>query len=82
MSNLHQIIPGTEHWPKFVRNKSEQFEARLVMVEVPESPSLFFDGMAGSRMPVVVSHGEGDAEFTMRIAVSAHFIPGCVTLRR
>jgi len=64
MSDLHEIIPGSAHWPHFVRNKSEQFEARFVMVEVPPSPSLFFDGMAGSRLPVVVSHGEGYAEFT------------------
>ncbi|MDD5241859.1 MAG: phosphoribosylformylglycinamidine synthase [Sulfuricella sp.] len=63
MSNLHAIIPGAENWPHFVRNKSEQFEARFVMVEVQQSPSLFFDGMAGSRMPIVVSHGEGYAEF-------------------
>ncbi|HXD50631.1 MAG TPA: phosphoribosylformylglycinamidine synthase, partial [Burkholderiales bacterium] len=63
MSNLHEIIPGTEAWPHFVRNKSEQFEARFVMVEVVPSPSLFFDGMAGSRLPIAVAHGEGYAEF-------------------
>ena len=63
MSNLHEIIPGTAAWPHFVRNMSEQFEARLVMVEVLPSPSLFFDGMAGSRLPIVVAHGEGYAEF-------------------
>ncbi|HUX63589.1 phosphoribosylformylglycinamidine synthase [Sulfuricella sp.] len=63
MSNLHAIIPGAENWPHFVRNKSEQFEARFVMVEVTKSPSLFLDGMAGSRMPIVVAHGEGYAEF-------------------
>jgi phosphoribosylformylglycinamidine synthase len=63
MSNLHAIIPGAENWPHFVRNKSEQFEARFVMVEVTASPSLFLDGMAGSRMPIVVAHGEGYAEF-------------------
>ena len=63
MSNLHAIIPGAENWPHFVRNKSEQFEARFVMVEVAKSPSLFLDGMAGSRMPIVVAHGEGYAEF-------------------
>lgn len=71
MSNLHEIIPGAEQWPHFTRNKSEQFEARFVMVEVQESPSLFFGGMAGSRMPVVVSHGEGCAEFTDKNKVSA-----------
>ncbi len=63
MSNLHSIIPGADAWPHFVRNKSEQFEARFVMVEVLPSPSLFFEGMAGSRMPIVVAHGEGYAEF-------------------
>jgi len=63
MSNLHELIPGTEHWPHFVRNRSEQFEARVAMVEVPRSPSVFFEGMAGSRMPIAVAHGEGFAEF-------------------
>ena len=63
MSNLHELIPGAGAWPHFVRNRSEQFEARFVMVEVQRSPSLFFDGMAGSRIPIVVSHGEGYAEF-------------------
>jgi len=63
MSNLHQIIPGTAAWPHFVRNRSEQFEARFVTVEVQDSPSLFFAGMAGSRLPIPVAHGEGYAEF-------------------
>ena len=63
MSNLHELIPGAEHWPHFVRNRSEQFEARFVMLEVQPSPSLFLDGMAGSRLPVAVAHGEGYAEF-------------------
>ena len=63
MSRLKDIIPGAEHWPRFERNLSEQFEARFVMVEVPNTPSILFAGMAGSRMPVVVSHGEGRAVF-------------------
>ncbi len=63
MSNLHEIIPGAEHWAHFARNQSEQFEARFAMVEVQPSPSIFFSGMAGSRMPIVVSHGEGYADF-------------------
>ena len=63
MSALREIIPGTEHWPRFVRNRSEQFEGRLSLVEVVESPSLFFAGMAGARMPIAVAHGEGRAEF-------------------
>ncbi len=63
MSNLHELISGTEHWPHFVQNSSEQFEARTVMVEVMDSPSLFFTDMQGSKMPIVVAHGEGRAEF-------------------
>ncbi len=63
LSNLKSLIPGAEHWPHFVRNRSEQFEARLLMVEVEPTPSILFDGMAGSRMPIVVAHGEGRAEF-------------------
>jgi phosphoribosylformylglycinamidine synthase len=63
MSNLHELIPGSGHWPHFVRNKSEQFEARLVLLEVQHSPSLFFAGMEGSRIPVALAHGEGYAEF-------------------
>ncbi|GAB6141690.1 phosphoribosylformylglycinamidine synthase [Methylosoma difficile] len=63
MSGLKELIPGSEHWPRFMRNLSEQFEARVVMVEVQPSPSLFFAGMAGSKMPVTIAHGEGRAEF-------------------
>ncbi|MEW6132343.1 MAG: phosphoribosylformylglycinamidine synthase [Pseudomonadota bacterium] len=63
MSHLHDIIPGAQAWPQFRRNLSEQFEARFVMVEVQDSPSLFFDGMAGSRMPIAVAHGEGRIAF-------------------
>jgi phosphoribosylformylglycinamidine synthase len=64
MSQLKDMIPGAEHFPRFVRNVSEQFEARLSMVEVAETPSLFLRGMAGSRMLIAVSHGEGRAEFS------------------
>ena len=63
MSHLSDLIPGAEHWPSFERNESEQFEARLVMVEVTESPSILLAGMAGSKMPVVISHGEGRVEW-------------------
>ena len=63
MSQLKDIIPGAGHWPQFLRNRSEQFEARLGLLEVGESPSVLLRGMAGSRIPVVVSHGEGRAEF-------------------
>ncbi|MDD1619624.1 MAG: phosphoribosylformylglycinamidine synthase, partial [Methylococcaceae bacterium] len=65
MSGLKEIIPGAEHWPRFMRNTSEQFEARVAMVEVQKSPSIFFTGMEGSRMPVAVAHGEGRAEFSI-----------------
>ena len=63
LSALKELIPGAQDWPRFERNRVEQFEARFVMVELPQSPSLFFDGMAGSRLPVVISHGEGLAQF-------------------
>ncbi|MBC3934861.1 phosphoribosylformylglycinamidine synthase [Undibacterium rugosum] len=64
MSNLKSIIPGAQAWPKFTRNKSEQFEARLAMVEVLESQSILFAGMAGTQTPIAVAHGEGFADFS------------------
>ncbi|MES2887098.1 MAG: phosphoribosylformylglycinamidine synthase [Pseudomonadota bacterium] len=66
LAALSAIIPGTEAWPRFTRNLSEQFEARLSLVEVLDSPSLFFKDMAGSRLPIAVSHGEGWADFSQR----------------
>jgi phosphoribosylformylglycinamidine synthase len=63
---LASLIPGAEAWPKFVRNRSEQFEARLSQVEVLDSPSIFFRGMAGSRLPIAVAHGEGRPDFSQR----------------
>jgi phosphoribosylformylglycinamidine synthase len=63
MAHLRELVPGAQHWPVFVRNRSEQFEARLVMVEITQSPSILFHGMAGSRMPIVTAHGEGLAQF-------------------
>jgi len=63
MSGLKEMIPGAEHWPSFERNRSEQFEARLLQVEVLDSPSIFLAGMAGSKLPLVVAHGEGRAAF-------------------
>ncbi len=63
MSHLGELIPGTDHWPRFLRNKSEQFEARVNLVEVTDSPSLFLEGMTGSRLPIATSHGEGRAVF-------------------
>jgi phosphoribosylformylglycinamidine synthase len=66
MAALSPIIPGTTAWPRFTRNKSEQFEARLSQVEVLASPSAFFTGMAGTRLPIAVAHGEGYADFSQR----------------
>jgi phosphoribosylformylglycinamidine synthase len=63
LAALAAMIPGASAWPKFVRNASEQFEARLALVEVTDSPSIFFTGMAGSRLPIAVAHGEGRACF-------------------
>jgi len=63
LTQLRELIPGAEHWPDFLRNRSEQFEARLSMVEVLPSPSIFFTGMQGSRIPIAVAHGEGRAVF-------------------
>ncbi len=71
MSGLQEIIPGSEHWPRFMRNLSEQFEARVVMVEVQPCASILLDGMAGSRLPVVVAHGEGRAEYASDPAILA-----------
>ena len=71
LSALKDLIPGAEAWPRFVRNRSEQFEARLSMVQVCESPSLFLRDMAGSRLPIAVSHGEGRAEFADAEALAA-----------
>jgi phosphoribosylformylglycinamidine synthase len=87
MSQLAAIIPGAEDWPQFARNRSEQFEARLSLVEIPDSPSLFLSGMRGSRLPVVVSHGEGRATFSAggegRVAAAMRYVDnrGAVTER-
>ena len=63
MGALAELVPGATDWPRFVKNRSEQFEARLVLALIPKSPSLFFAGMEGSRIPVVTAHGEGQAHF-------------------
>jgi phosphoribosylformylglycinamidine synthase len=81
LSALHELIPGTGHWPRFVRNRVEQFEARLSLVEVLPSPSLFFAEMAGSVLPIAVSHGEGRAEFADPSALEACTGSGLVGLR-
>ncbi|QGZ61511.1 phosphoribosylformylglycinamidine synthase [Paraburkholderia acidisoli] len=79
LSSLASMIPGAEAWPKFTRNKSEQFEARFSLVEVQSSPSIFFNGMEGSRIPVAVAHGEGFADFSQqgdisKVAVAMRFV--------
>jgi phosphoribosylformylglycinamidine synthase len=79
LSALKELIPGAADWPSFERNLSEQFEARLSMVQVNDSPSIFFKGMAGSQMPIPVAHGEGRAVFAnqanLRQAKSQQLIP-------
>ncbi|KFN47700.1 hypothetical protein N790_07560 [Arenimonas malthae CC-JY-1] len=77
LAQLKSLVPGAEHWPTFHRNRSEQYEARLALVEVQESPSILLSGMAGSRLPVVVAHGEGFARFQQ----PAHQAQAAVALR-
>ena len=81
LSTLRELIPGTEHWPRFVTNQSERFEARATLVEVQDSPSVFFSGMAGSRMPIAVSHGEGRAEFANEAAIQTAVNSGTVAVK-
>ncbi|MEN0105896.1 MAG: phosphoribosylformylglycinamidine synthase [Pseudomonas sp.] len=81
MSNLRELVPGSEFWPHFVRNRSEQFEARVAMVQVQESASIFLRDMAGSRMPIAIAHGEGHAEFESEEALLEADLSGCVSLR-
>ncbi|OEE87967.1 phosphoribosylformylglycinamidine synthase [Enterovibrio norvegicus FF-162] len=81
LSNLHELIPGADLWPRFVRNESERFEARFSLVEVQENPSLFLGGMAGSRMPIAVSHGEGRVEVRDAQHLAAIEQSGTIALR-
>ncbi|WP_370556732.1 phosphoribosylformylglycinamidine synthase [Edwardsiella tarda] len=81
MSNLRSLIPGAELWPRFVRNVSERFEARFSLVEVNDSPSLFLQGMSGSRLPIAVSHGEGRVEVRDTAHLAALEQQGLVALR-
>ncbi len=79
MASLKEIIPGAENWPRFVNNQSEQFEARSSLVSIPENPSIFMSGMAGSTMPIAVAHGEGRAEFVanknqQNVIVAMYFV--------
>ena len=80
-SQLRDMIPGAAHWPRFYRNRSEQFEARYAAVEVLESPSLFLQGMAGSVLPIAVAHGEGRAVFDGGVAAADVLAEGLVGLR-
>jgi phosphoribosylformylglycinamidine synthase len=79
MAALAPMIPGADNWPRFTRNQSEKYEARLALVEIADSPSIFFAGMAGTRVPVAVAHGEGYADFSQqgnaaKVAGAAHFV--------
>jgi len=80
VSTLKDLIPGADHWPRFVRNRSEQFEARVSLVQIEESPSVLLQGMAGSHLPIAVAHGEGRAEFTNDAAMQACLENGAVAL--
>ncbi|MGB5338394.1 MAG: phosphoribosylformylglycinamidine synthase [Gammaproteobacteria bacterium] len=81
LSTLKELIPGAAGWPRFVRNRSEQFEARFSQLEILETPSLFFTGMAGSLLPIAVAHGEGRAEFASADSVQAALDNRIVTAR-
>ena len=81
LSQLSELIPGASHWPLFKRNRSEQFEARLVLCDIPSSPSLFLTGMTDSRLPVAVAHGEGCATFSRNDGASHALDQKLVCLR-
>ena len=81
LSNLHELIPGSDLWPHFVRNQSEQFEGRVATVEVQKSASIFLQGMEGSRMPIAVAHGEGYAEFASSEQLAKVEASGTVALK-
>ncbi len=81
LASLRDLVPGSEHWPRFLRNRSEQFEARLSLVRIETTPSLFLADMAGSHMPVAVAHGEGRAAFAAPADAAACESAGLVALR-
>ncbi len=81
MSNLHSIIPGSGHWPRFVQNQSERYEGRFVSVKIEKSPSVLFAGMEGSVLPIAVAHGEGYTEFKDAAAMQACNASGLVAAR-
>jgi len=78
---LKDLVPGAEHWPRFVRNNAEQYESRFVLVEILDSPSVVFKGMAGSVFPIAVAHGEGRAEFRSEAAMTAFLATGQMAFR-
>ena len=71
LAQIRELIPGSAHWPRFVRNRSEQFEARLVQIAIQASPSILLTGMVGSQLPIVIAHAEGRAEFVDPAALQA-----------
>jgi phosphoribosylformylglycinamidine synthase len=81
VSNLKDLIPGAKHWPRFVQNLSERFEARFCTLKVEDTPAVLLKGMAGSVLPIAVAHGEGRAEFASREAAEACLKTGLVALR-
>ncbi|MCK5092018.1 MAG: phosphoribosylformylglycinamidine synthase subunit PurQ, partial [Gammaproteobacteria bacterium] len=81
MSHLRELIPGAENWPRFLRNKSEQFEARFSLLEIMDSPSLFLKDMAGSHIPVAIAHGEGRAEYRNNATIEQVKNAGIAALR-
>ena len=81
LSALQSLIPGTEHWPRFARNTSEQYEARLSLVRIEPTPSILLAGMAGSHLPIVVSHGEGRPQFDSEPSLHAANDSGTVVMR-
>jgi phosphoribosylformylglycinamidine synthase len=81
VSALKNLIPGADHWPRFVRNRSEQFEARLALVRIEDNPSVLLSQMAGSHLPIAVAHGEGQAEFVSAQSMADCEATGTVALR-
>jgi len=81
LAALKELIPGAERWPRFVRNRSEQYEARLSLVQIPRSNSVLFAGMHGSVLPIAVAHGEGLAEFSSYAGAGELLEHGLVTLQ-
>jgi len=81
LSHLKELIPGSEHWPRFLRNRSEQFEARVSTVEITESRSVLLSGMQGSRLPIAVAHGEGRVAFDSGDALESLRDGGQLSLR-